>query len=104
MEREANYTAVGAFVLLVMAMAGAVRVLVHGQREQRDYTRYEIYFDGSVSGLDARRSGALPRRERRPRGAHVHRPAQRSRVQVIVDIDSSAPVSAAPWRSCRCRA
>ena len=52
MEREANYTAVGAFVLLI-ALAGALFVYWYSDsREHREYHRYEIYFTGSVSGLD----------------------------------------------------
>ena len=51
MEREANYAAVGAFVLLVAVMAGLFVYWYAASREHRDYTRYEIYFDGSVSGL-----------------------------------------------------
>ncbi len=45
MEREANYAAVGAFVLLV-TLAGALFVYWYSDtREHRDYKRYEIYFD-----------------------------------------------------------
>jgi phospholipid/cholesterol/gamma-HCH transport system substrate-binding protein len=51
MEREANYAAVGAFVLLVIAMAGLFVYWYTDAREHRDFTRYEVYFDGSVSGL-----------------------------------------------------
>ena len=52
MEREANYAAVGAFVLLV-TLAGALFVYWYSDtREHRDYDRYEIYFTGSVSGLE----------------------------------------------------
>ena len=51
MEREANYAAVGAFVLIV-ALIGALFVYWYSDtREHRSYQRYEIYFDGSVSGL-----------------------------------------------------
>jgi phospholipid/cholesterol/gamma-HCH transport system substrate-binding protein len=62
-------------------------------REHRDYTRYEIYFEGSVSGLE--RGAAV-----RFLGVDVGRVADMRvdtrdtvRVQVIADIDSSAPVS-----------
>ncbi len=51
MEREANYAAVGAFVLLVVAMAILFVYWYSDSSDHRDYTRYEIYFDGSVSGL-----------------------------------------------------
>src|SRR6266513_2868317 len=52
MEREASYAAVGAFVLLA-ALLGVLFVYWYSDtREHRDYNRYEIYFTGSVSGLD----------------------------------------------------
>ena len=52
MEREANYTAVGAFVLLVTTMAALFVYWYAGSADARDYARYEIYFQGSVSGLN----------------------------------------------------
>ena len=52
MEREANYVAVGAFILLVMGMAVAFVLWYTDANDQRDYDVYEIYFTGSVSGLD----------------------------------------------------
>jgi phospholipid/cholesterol/gamma-HCH transport system substrate-binding protein len=93
MEREANYAAVGAFVLLVIIMAGLFVYWYSDAHEHRDYTRYEVYFDGSVSGLT---QGAPVRYL----GVNVGRvvnmyidPRNASRVQVIVDIDSATPVS-----------
>ncbi len=93
MEREANYAAVGAFVLLVIAMAGLFVYWYTDAHEHRDFTRYEVYFDGSVSGLT---QGAAVRYL----GVNVGRvvnmyidPRNASRVQVIVDIDSATPVS-----------
>ncbi|HEY6454488.1 MAG TPA: MlaD family protein [Steroidobacteraceae bacterium] len=93
MEREANYAAVGAFVLLVIAMAGLFVYWYTDAREHRDFTRYEVYFDGSVSGLTR---GAPVRYLGVDVGRVVsmyidHRNA--GRVQVIVDIDSATPVS-----------
>jgi phospholipid/cholesterol/gamma-HCH transport system substrate-binding protein len=93
MEREANYAAVGAFVLLI-ALAAAVFVYWYSDtREHRDYNRYEIYFTGSVSGLD--RGAAV-----RYLGVGVGRvytmridPRDSGRVEVIVDLDSTTPVS-----------
>jgi phospholipid/cholesterol/gamma-HCH transport system substrate-binding protein len=93
MEREANYVAVGAFVLLVAIMAALFVYWYSDARDQRDYTRYEIYFDGSVSGLSE--GGQV-----RYLGVDVGRVVRirldrraADRVQVIVDIDSSAPIS-----------
>lgn len=94
MEREANYAAVGAFVLLV-ALLGALFVYWYSDaREHRSYNRYEIYFSGSVSGLDR---GAPVRYL----GVGVGRvidtridPRDPSRVEVIVDVDATTPISA----------
>lgn len=94
MEREANYAAVGAFVVLVLVLGTLFVYWYSDSREHKDYKRYEIYFEGSVSGLE-RGSGV------RYLGVDVGRVVSMkvdtrdaSRVQVVVDIDSSAPVSA----------
>jgi phospholipid/cholesterol/gamma-HCH transport system substrate-binding protein len=93
MEREANYTAVGAFVLLIITMAGLFVYWYAGAADARDYERYEIYFEGSVSGLN--RGSTV-----RYLGVEVGRVVtiridQRAsdRVQVIADIDSHTPIS-----------
>src|SRR5215469_10566914 len=93
MEREANYAAVGAFVLIV-ALLGALFVYWYSDsREHRSYNHYEVYFKGSVSGLE--RGASV-----RFLGVAVGRvadmrvdPRDPSRVQVIVDIDSNTPVT-----------
>ena len=78
MEREANYAAVGAFVLLV-ALLGALFVYWYSDaREHRSYNRYEIYFSGSVSGLE--RGAAV-----RYLGVGVGRVAGKSRVTELVE-------------------
>ena len=93
MERDANYTAVGAFVILVIAMAGLFVYWYAGSSDARDYKRYEIYFQGSVSGLN--RGSTV-----RYLGVEVGKVVAiridkraADRVQVIADIDSQAPVS-----------
>ena len=93
MEREANYAAVGAFVVLVVIMAVLFVYWYSDAREHRDYKRYEVYFEGSVAGLQR---GA----QVRYLGVDVGRvynmrvdSRDSSRVQVLVDIDSTAPVS-----------
>ena len=93
MEREANYAAVGAFVLLVLLVGGLFVYWYSDSREHRVFRRYEIYFDGSVSGLER---GAAVRYlgvgVGRVQQMHID-PRDPGRVQVIVDIDSSTPIS-----------
>ena len=93
MERSANYAAVGAFVLLV-SLIGALFVYWYSDtREHRNYNRYEVYFDGTVSGLEC---GAAVRYFGVGVGRVVEMridPRDSSRVMVIVDIDASTPVS-----------
>jgi phospholipid/cholesterol/gamma-HCH transport system substrate-binding protein len=93
MEREANYTAVGAFVLLVATMAGLFVYWYAGSADARDYERYEIYFEGSVSGLNR---GSTVRylgvEVGRVIAIRIDKRAD-DRVQVIADIDSHTPIS-----------
>ncbi len=93
MEREANYTAVGAFVLLVATMAALFVYWYAGSSDSRDYKRYEIYFQGSVSGLN--RGSTV-----RYLGVEVGRVVAiridkrvSDRVQVVADIDAGTPIS-----------
>jgi phospholipid/cholesterol/gamma-HCH transport system substrate-binding protein len=93
MEREANYTAVGAFVLLVVTMAALFVYWYAGSSDARDYKRYEIYFQGSVSGLN--RGSTV-----RYLGVEVGRVVAiridkraSDRVQVVADIDAGTPIS-----------
>jgi phospholipid/cholesterol/gamma-HCH transport system substrate-binding protein len=92
MDRDANYVAVGAFVLLVIAMAVSFVFWYTEEQDKRTYQRYEIYFDGSVSGL----SPGSPVRYLGVDVGKVARilldPQQRKRVQVLADIDSTAPI------------
>jgi phospholipid/cholesterol/gamma-HCH transport system substrate-binding protein len=93
MEREANYAAVGAFVLVVVLIAGLFVYWYSDTRERRSYRQYEIYFDGSVSGLErgaaVRYLGVGVGRVRRMRID----PRDPGRVEVIVDLESSTPIS-----------
>jgi phospholipid/cholesterol/gamma-HCH transport system substrate-binding protein len=92
MDRDSNYVAVGAFVLLVIAMAVSFVFWYTDQQDKRTYQRYEIYFPGSVSGLTA----GSPVRYLGVDVGKVVRimldPQQRKTVQVIADIDSTAPI------------
>jgi phospholipid/cholesterol/gamma-HCH transport system substrate-binding protein len=95
MERDAKYAAVAAFALLAIAAAVAFVWWYSGRGDRRDYVRYEVYFDGSVSGL----SRGSPVRYLgvdvgRVRNLSVERDNP-SRVRVITEIDSEAPVNGA---------
>lgn len=92
MDREANYVAVGAFVLLVLAMAAGFVLWYTDTGDRRDYRRYEIYFDGSVFGLSE--GGSV-----RYLGVAVGRvarigldPRDPGRVRVIAEIAENTPV------------
>ncbi|HEX4052403.1 MAG TPA: MlaD family protein [Steroidobacteraceae bacterium] len=92
MEREANYLAVGSFVLLVLGMTVLFVYWYSAANGHRAFRRYEIYFDGSVSGL----SVGSPVRFL---GVDVGRvesididPRTSDRVQVIAQIDPTTPI------------
>jgi phospholipid/cholesterol/gamma-HCH transport system substrate-binding protein len=92
MDRDANYVAVGAFVLLVIAMAVSFVLWYTNLQEKHIYLRYEIYFPGTVSGL-------TPGSPVRYLGVDVGKvsrilidPEQRNRVLVIADIEATAPI------------
>jgi phospholipid/cholesterol/gamma-HCH transport system substrate-binding protein len=92
MDRDANYVAVGAFVLLVIAMAVSFVLWYTNLQDKHIYLRYEIYFPGTVSGL-------TPGSPVRYLGVDVGKvarilidPQQRNRVLVIADIEATAPI------------
>lgn len=93
MDRDANYLAVGAFVLLVIAMGVSFVLWYTEHQDKRQYAHYELYFQGSVSGLN---EGSPVRFL----GVNVGRvtqvrvdPERRDRVQVIAEIETSAPIN-----------
>jgi phospholipid/cholesterol/gamma-HCH transport system substrate-binding protein len=92
MDRDANYVAVGGFVLLVIAMAVAFVFWYTNHADRRTYQRYEIYFQGSVSGL----ANGAPVRYLGVNVGTVKRMTvdldHRDRVLVIADIDSKMPL------------
>lgn len=92
MDRDTNYVVVGAFVLLVIGMAVSFVFWYTDQRDKRSYQRYEIYFRGTVSGLNA----GSPVRYLGVNVGKVVRitlePPERKRVVVIADIESTAPI------------
>lgn len=95
MDRDAKYAAVAAFALLAIVAAVAFVLWYSGASERREYVRYEIYFDGSVSGLD--RGSPV-----RYLGVDIGRVRKLSvdlvnpgRVKVLAEVDSRAPISGA---------
>jgi phospholipid/cholesterol/gamma-HCH transport system substrate-binding protein len=92
MDRDANYVAVGAFVLLVIAMAVSFVLWYTNSQDKRIYLRYEIYFPGTVSGL----TQGSPVRYLGVDVGKVYRimidPQKRNRVLVIADIEATAPI------------
>lgn len=95
MEREARYAVVGLFALVAIALAFGFVWWYSDASDRRDYARYEIHFFGSVSGLaegsPVRYLGVdVGRVERLQVDPHNPR-----RVEIIVQIDSTAPISGA---------
>jgi len=95
MEREANYVAVGAFILLVVGLAVTFIIWYTDSSDGRTYSTYEISFAGSVSGLDegspVRYLGVDVGRVKR---LSIDR-KDASRVLIIVDVEDTAPISSA---------
>lgn len=92
MDREANYVAVGAFVLLVLLMAAGFVLWYSDAGDGQAVRRYETYFEGSVSGLSEGSSV-------RYLGVVVGRvanigidPRDARRVRVVADINTDAPI------------
>ncbi|HSC25826.1 MAG TPA: MlaD family protein, partial [Vicinamibacterales bacterium] len=92
MDREANYVAVGAFVLLVIVLTAGFVLWYTDRADGQVEQRYEIYFDGSVSGLSEGGSvrylgvavGRVARIEVDPRDP--------GRVRVVADIAEGTPI------------
>ena len=94
MDREANYVAVGAFVLLVLVLGAGFVLWYTDSADGKAERRYEIYFEGSVSGLPE--GGSV-----RYLGVAVGRvtrigvdPRDSGRVRVVADIAEDAPIKA----------
>lgn len=95
MERDAKYATVGLFALLAIAAAVAFVWWYSGLADRREYARYEIYFFGTVSGLET----GSPVRYLGVDVGRVERlsvdPRYPGRVKVVTEIDTSAPISGA---------
>jgi phospholipid/cholesterol/gamma-HCH transport system substrate-binding protein len=94
-ERDARYAAVALFALAAIAAAFAFVWWYSGQGDRRAYERYEIYFEGSVSGL----SQGSPVRYLgvdvgRVQNLAVNRDDP-GRVKILAEVDSSTPLSGA---------
>jgi phospholipid/cholesterol/gamma-HCH transport system substrate-binding protein len=94
-EKDANYVAVGAFVLVLAALAVGFVYWYSRASGGGDFDNYEIYFTGSVSGLtrggpvrylgvDVGRVRSLTIDRKRP-----------GQVKTVVEIDHDAPISPA---------
>ena len=93
MDRDANYVAVGSFVILVLAMATVFVLWYSNAHERREYQHYEVYFSGSVSGLT---EGSTVRYlgVNVGRVAHIRLdPRAANRVEADVEIDKATPVT-----------
>ncbi len=94
MDREARYVAVGAFVLLVLLLGAGFVLWYSNASDAAEQKRYEIYFEGSVTGLSegssVRYLGVVVGRVARigidPRDAR--------RVRVVADVNADAPIGA----------
>jgi phospholipid/cholesterol/gamma-HCH transport system substrate-binding protein len=95
MERDANYVAVGLFILIVIAAGVGFVIWYTDASDGREYDLYEIYFTGSVSGLDrgspVRYLGVDVGRVRR---LSIDR-ARVGRVAVVAEVDRTAPITSA---------
>src|SRR4051812_24179867 len=92
METRAHYVLVGTFVLVVMAAAFVAMIWLVGAQVQREGAIYDIYFRGSVSGLN---EGAAVRYK----GVSIGRvlnirldPENVERIRVRIEIDSATPI------------
>ena len=93
MDREANYVAVGAFVLLILVMGAGFVLWYTDSADRQQERRYEIYFEGGVFGLSE--GGSV-----RYLGVAVGRvaaididPRDPRRVRVIADIGVDTPIT-----------
>ncbi|HEX6572799.1 MAG TPA: MlaD family protein, partial [Steroidobacteraceae bacterium] len=93
MERDAKYATVALFALACIVAAVAFVWWYSGRGDRRDYDTYEIYFEGTVSGLS---KGSPVRYLGVDVGRVISLAVDRQdpgRVKVVAEIDAMAPVS-----------
>ena len=94
MEREANYTAVGAFVLLIATHGGLLRVLVRGQRRRARLQALRDLLRGQRLGPESAAARCVTSASTSVASIAIRIDKRASdRVQVIADIDSHTPIS-----------
>ncbi len=92
MEKEGYYIAVGAFVLLAVALLIVFIAIIGGREPETQMRRYEVRFTGSVAGLDV--GGEV-----RYLGVKVGKvvairlvPDKPREVSVIIEVDDRVPI------------
>jgi len=94
-ERDARYATVAIFALVCIVAALAFIWWYSGRGDRRDFDTYEIYFEGTVSGLA---KGSPVRYLGVDVGRVISLAVDRNdpgRVKVVAEIDAEAPVSGA---------
>ena len=90
MERNGNYIAVGAFVLVVLALGFFWLIWLTG--DDRRYETYSMYFEGSVLGLsEGSEVTYMGVDVGRVMDINIH-PDYPGMVQVLVDIEENTPI------------
>ena len=92
METRASYLLVGAFALVVMVACVVAVVWMAGANLRKDITYYDIYFDGSVTGLNP---GNTVRYRGIPVGAVSEiaiNPKNVQQVRVMIEVPADTPI------------
>ena len=92
MENRANYILVGSFVLLVVLGLFGFVIWLAKIEVDREFARYTIYFDGSVSGLRTASNVLYNGIPVGTVGSIRIDPQNPQRVRVVVDIATDTPV------------
>jgi phospholipid/cholesterol/gamma-HCH transport system substrate-binding protein len=91
-ENRANYILVGSFVLLVVLGLFGFVIWLAKIEVDREFARYTIYFDGSVSGLSTASNVLYNGIPVGTVGSIRIDPQNPQRVRVVVDIATDTPV------------